>query len=189
MKMADECGSRPSFTVRLLTTVFILTMCAAPASAAVAPRIVVGLGEILWDVFSDTKRKLGGAPTNFCYHAHALGDRGVVCSRVGNDELGREAKAILDARGVDTRLMQKSLDRPTGRVLVKLSASGSATYEFEDDSAWDALELTDDWKCLAQVRSRKGGLADAECAHACSSLYDSPPLRKAAHAERAPALL
>jgi fructokinase len=35
---------------------------------------VVGLGELLWDLFPDGKQ-LGGAPANFAYHARALGGR------------------------------------------------------------------------------------------------------------------
>ena len=50
---------------------------------------LVGLGEILWDMLPDGK-KLGGAPANFAYHAQALGERGVVVSCIGDDELGRQ---------------------------------------------------------------------------------------------------
>ena len=46
-------------------------------------RIVVGLGELLWDMFPAGK-KLGGAPANFAYISNLLGDRGVVASRVGD---------------------------------------------------------------------------------------------------------
>ena len=38
---------------------------------------IVGLGELLWDVFP-TKKQLGGAPANFSYMAHLLGDEGAV---------------------------------------------------------------------------------------------------------------
>jgi len=37
---------------------------------------VVGLGELLWDLFPD-KKQLGGAPANFSYMTHLLGDTGV----------------------------------------------------------------------------------------------------------------
>jgi len=50
--------------------------------------LMVGLGEVLWDILP-SKRVLGGAPANFAYMATVFGDRGVVASRVGNDELGR----------------------------------------------------------------------------------------------------
>src|SRR5438445_37737 len=42
---------------------------------------VVGLGEILWDLLP-SGRQLGGAPANFAYCAHLLGDRAVVASRI-----------------------------------------------------------------------------------------------------------
>ena len=40
-------------------------------------KTVVGLGEVLWDVFPEGK-KLGGAPANFAYHAAQLGLDGIV---------------------------------------------------------------------------------------------------------------
>ncbi|HTG30548.1 MAG TPA: carbohydrate kinase, partial [Methylomirabilota bacterium] len=48
---------------------------------------IVGLGELLWDVFPNRK-ELGGAPANFAYMISLLGDEGVVASRVGRDRLG-----------------------------------------------------------------------------------------------------
>jgi len=47
--------------------------------------VVVGIGELLWDVFPDVK-KAGGAPINFVYHATQLGAEGYAISAVGNDE-------------------------------------------------------------------------------------------------------
>src|SRR5579862_9118363 len=56
-----------------------------------APRpIVVGLGELLWDLFPRGKQ-LGGAPANFAYTTALLGDSGIVASRIGDDRLGQEA--------------------------------------------------------------------------------------------------
>ena len=37
--------------------------------------VVVGIGELLWDVFPEVK-KAGGAPINFVYHATQLGAGG-----------------------------------------------------------------------------------------------------------------
>ena len=51
-------------------------------------RLVVGLGELLWDLLPEGAR-LGGAPANFAVMAGRLGDRAVVASRVGADELGK----------------------------------------------------------------------------------------------------
>ena len=46
--------------------------------------VVVGIGELLWDVFPEVK-KAGGAPINFVYHATQLGAEGYAISAVGND--------------------------------------------------------------------------------------------------------
>ena len=39
---------------------------------AVVRPLLVGIGEILWDILPDG-RQMGGAPANFAYHARALG--------------------------------------------------------------------------------------------------------------------
>ena len=54
--------------------------------------LVIGLGEVLWDLLPSGK-VLGGAPTNFAYMSTALGDEGVVASRIGNNSLGHAAHA------------------------------------------------------------------------------------------------
>ena len=55
---------------------------------------MVGLGEVLWDILPSGK-VLGGAPANFAYMTNVLGDEGIVASRIGNDELGREACRVM----------------------------------------------------------------------------------------------
>ncbi len=113
--------------------------------------VIVGLGEVLWDVFPDGAR-LGGAPANFACHAASLassGDRVAVVSSVGDDDLGREAVDKLAAQGLDTSTIQVS-ERPTGRVLVSLDEEGKATYDFAADSAWDRLAWTTELQTLAE---------------------------------------
>jgi fructokinase len=109
---------------------------------------VVGLGEVLWDVFSPSNRLLGGAPANFAYHSLCMGNNGVVCSSVGRDELGAEALATLESRGVNTGYIQTSSSCPTGTVMVTLSPDGEPSYVIEG-GAWDELELTAAWRQLA----------------------------------------
>jgi hypothetical protein len=48
---------------------------------------IVGLGEVLWDLFPEGPR-FGGAPANFAGHAARLGAEAVMVSQVGDDELG-----------------------------------------------------------------------------------------------------
>jgi len=101
----------------------------------------LGLGEVLWDLLPGG-RQLGGAPTNFTYHAHALGAKAGLLSRVGNDELGREILTRLTRLGVDTDGVTVDPEAPTGTVSVALDAQGHASYTIHEKVAWDFLEFT-----------------------------------------------
>jgi len=117
--------------------------------------IIVGLGELLWDVLPGGLQ-LGGAPANSAYHAAALGDRGIIASRVGNDELGREALRRLMKLGLKTVHVQIDIERPTGTVLVQVDEKGQPDFTITEDVAWDFLEWTLQWQALAAE-------ADAVC--------------------------
>lgn len=121
---------------------------------------VVGIGELLWDVFP-TGRRLGGAPANFAYHCAGLGCRARVVSRVGDDPLGRETLARLSGLGVDVSLVQVDAGRPTGTVGVQLSPTGQPTYSIHEDVAWDALAdpgpVTADALCFGTLACRGEG--------------------------------
>lgn len=108
--------------------------------------LIVGLGELVWDLFPDGKR-LGGAPANVCYHAAALGNHGVLATRVGQDALGEEALTLLNQKGVDTSAVQRDPGRPTGTVKVTFRA-GDPSYDIDAAAAWSALEWTDAWEAL-----------------------------------------
>jgi fructokinase len=116
---------------------------------------IVGLGELLWDLLP-TGRQLGGAPANFAYHAAMLGNRGIVASRLGNDELGREALHRLRQLGLATSYVQLDASHPTGTVLVELDEKGKPDFTITEDVAWDFLEWTESWQELASQ-------ADAVC--------------------------
>jgi fructokinase len=103
---------------------------------------VVGLGEVLWDILPDGTRHLGGAPMNVAVHAQALGSIASVISAVGDDDLGREALALLrQTHGLDAQAVEVLAGRPTGAVDVRLK-DGQPTYEFRADVAWDFLSAT-----------------------------------------------
>lgn len=108
---------------------------------------VVGLGELLWDLLPSGKQ-LGGAPANFAYCSHLLGNRGVVASRVGADALGREAREQLLARALTDRFLQADSSLPTGTVEVQLD-NGQPRYQIATPCAWDAFEWTLEWETLA----------------------------------------
>ena len=117
--------------------------------------LFIGLGELLWDLLP-TGRQLGGAPANFAYIASLLGNRSAVLSRVGSDDLGREARDRCSALGLDISHLQSDPARPTGTVNVTLDAQGIADFEIVENVAWDNLEWTPDLKTLA-------ALADVVC--------------------------
>lgn len=99
---------------------------------------LVGLGEILWDMLPGGKQ-LGGAPANFAYHAQALGDKGVVVSCIGDDELGREILSLLDGLGLDSRYIAVDRDHPTGTVTVELDKAGKPNFTIHENVAWDSI--------------------------------------------------
>ena len=117
-------------------------------------KTIVGLGEMLWDMLPGGER-LGGAPANFAVMASRLGDRGVVASRLGKDDLGRRALDALAQLPVDASFLQSDGEYPTGTVSVTL-AQGEPEYTIHEPVAWDRLTFTDEWRGLAQQ-------ADAVC--------------------------
>jgi fructokinase len=109
---------------------------------------VVGLGEILWDLLPSGKR-IGGAPANFAYCSHLLGENAIVVSRVGNDLFGREIREELAKFGVSDQFVQADALHPTGMVQVRLDSAGQPTFEFVQPVAWDFLEWTPELQTLS----------------------------------------
>jgi fructokinase len=105
-----------------------------------AKPVVVGIGEVLWDVLPGGKQ-LGGAPANFAYHANALGAEGVVVSRVGDDDPGREILARLDALALDRSRVSTDPRYTTGRVDVRVDGAGVPEYVIHAPAAWDFIPL------------------------------------------------
>lgn len=100
--------------------------------------VVVGIGELLWDVLPTGKRA-GGAPINFVYHATQLGAEGYAVSAVGNDVFGTEIVQELDKNGICHLL--GTVEYPTGSVMVELK-DGIPTYTIIEGVAWDHIPLT-----------------------------------------------
>jgi len=120
-------------------------------SPSQTPRpLVVGLGELLWDLFPKGKQ-LGGAPANFAYITALLGDSGIVASRVGDDRLGQEALWHLKSSGLDVSRIQRDPTHPTGTVKVEVDFRGQPEYHISENVAWDFLEFSEDWISLARA--------------------------------------
>lgn len=108
---------------------------------------VVGLGEILWDVFPERK-VLGGAPANFAYHVSQFGFNGYAVSAIGDDLLGKEILKSLEEKELNYLIEQT--DFPTGTVKVQLDGRGIPTYEITENVAWDNIPFTTRLENLAK---------------------------------------
>jgi fructokinase len=129
---------------------------------------VVGIGEVLWDLFP-AGPQLGGAPANFAYHAHALGARAQVLTRIGRDSFGRDILERFKAMDLPLETVQLDDAAPTGTVTVRLNGDGVPHFVIHENVAWDRLEITD--SARAAVAS-----ADAIC---FGSLAQRQPLSRA----------
>jgi fructokinase len=116
--------------------------------------LVVGIGELLWDLLPSGPR-LGGTVSNFAVMIGRLGSRAVIASRIGADDFGQRASAELSLFPLDTAHLQTDPVHATGTVGVQLK-DGQPEYTIAEPVAWDFLELSDDWRRVAQS-------ADAVC--------------------------
>ena len=101
--------------------------------------IIVGMGEVLWDVLPEGK-KIGGAPANFAYHISQFGLDSCVVSAVGDDKLGYEILDNFDKKKLNY-LIEK-VPYPTGTVQVELDETGIPCYEIKEGVAWDNIPYT-----------------------------------------------
>lgn len=106
------------------------------------PRII-SFGEVLWDLFPDGGR-FGGAPANFACHAALQGAEVTICTAVGDDSYGDDAIRILSEYDIDVSLVQTVATASTGTASVNLDDEGKPSFLFQENSAWDKLQWTDD---------------------------------------------
>ena len=117
-----------------------MTVATRNPTSEIEKPVVIGLGEVLWDLLPGGK-KFGGAPANFAYHAQALGAEAYVVSCVGDDELGDEILRQLDALGLSREYIAIDAEHPTGTVSVDLDARGKPSYVIHENVAWDFIRL------------------------------------------------
>ena len=110
-------------------------------------RMIVGLGEALWDVLPEGK-KLGGAPANFAYHAGQFGLDTIAISALGEDKLAEETIDALKEHNLN--YLMPRVPYPTGTVQVTLTGDGIPTYDIKENVAWDNIPYTDEMKEIAQ---------------------------------------
>lgn len=110
---------------------------------------IVGIGEVLWDVYPDGRKVAGGAPFNFAFHCHQLGHPSAIVSRVGNDDLGRELRERVRELGLSDEYIQTDHEHPTGTVQVALGTNAVPTYTITEHVAWDYIAWEDRLESLA----------------------------------------
>ena len=110
-------------------------------------RLVVGLGEVLWDMLPEG-RKIGGAPVNFAYHAGQFGIDSMAVSAIGNDKLGEDT--IAEMNGKHLNHIFPSVPYPTGSVQVKLDEKGVPAYDIKENVAWDNIPFTNEIESVAR---------------------------------------
>ncbi len=135
-------------------------------------KTVVGIGELLWDLLP-AGPQLGGAPANFAYHAKVLCGQGIPVSCIGNDDLGKNALALLEQHGLSKAYVAVDENRTTGTVTVTLDDAGVPSYTIHEGVAWDFVPETPALQQLAQQ-------ADAICFG--SLAQRSPMTRSTIHA-------
>jgi fructokinase len=100
-------------------------------------------GEVLFDVFPDGKRILGGAPFNVAWHLQAFRRAPLFLSRVGPDTEGNLIRQAMRSWGMALRGLQSDPLHPTGRVSVRLDA-GEPSYDIVDHCAYDYITLDEE---------------------------------------------
>ena len=131
--------------------------------------VVVGLGEILWDMLPGG-RQLGGAPANFAYHAHTMGAETYILSRIGNDPLGDDIIAKLDSTDLSHEYIQRDDTYPTGTVSVEIDSNGQPSYVIHESVAWDFLQYDN---ALLQLATRTDAVCFGSLSQRCQTTRTS----------------
>jgi fructokinase len=111
-----------------------------PCSAAKLRACI--FGEVLFDLFPDGRRVLGGAPFNVAWNLAALGADPLLISRVGTDADGSSVRNAMRISGLDDSGLQNGPGENTGQVRVTIEDNEPA-YEIVHPVAWDAIAEPD----------------------------------------------
>ena len=120
-----------------------------PVRVALDGRPVI-VGEVLFDVFPDGTRVLGGAPFNVAWHLQAFGLEPLMVTRIGDDAFGEQVVGAMERWGMDVAGLQHDDAAPTGRVQVELD-DGAPTFEILEDQAYDRLDASDAVAAIADL--------------------------------------
>jgi fructokinase len=104
-------------------------------------KTIFSFGEILWDRLPN-KTNLGGAPFNFTYRVNSLGNKGLMISRLGKDDLGQKAFDKVAELGMDRRYIQWDEKRSTGTVDVFFDENNNPDYVINPGAAYDNIQIS-----------------------------------------------
>ena len=99
-------------------------------------------GEVLYDLFPDGRRVLGGAPFNVAWNLAALGADPLLLSRVGTDSAGSSVRNAMRIWGLDDSGLQNGPGEHTGQVRIDIE-EGEPAYDIVHPVAWDAIAAPD----------------------------------------------
>ena len=113
------------------------------STANEASRRVLVVGEVLWDIYKESKR-LGGAPLSFAAHAKRLGCDPRLISAVGNDELGECAITKIASLELETGQIQRTCRFRTGTAHVHAGPGEQTRFVISRPAAYDCVTVSDE---------------------------------------------
>jgi fructokinase len=111
-----------------------------PGDDVQSPGPIVVVGEVLWDIFAESRR-LGGAPLNFAVHAKRLGHCPILISALGRDDLGNTAAKEISELGLSLEMVNRSANHATGTASVSIDGDGHPSYRIPRPAAYDEIAL------------------------------------------------
>jgi fructokinase len=112
-------------------------------------QLVIGIGEVLWDIFpAKNLQIMGGAPANFVFHTAQMGLQSLLISAVGKDNLGLALRKELEQHQIKHHL--QTTDYETGSVLVSLDLNGIPSYDIKEPVAWDFIDINENLVAAAK---------------------------------------
>lgn len=112
-------------------------------------RTIIGLGEALL-VEHPNRLEPGGLGGLVAVEACRLRQRGVLITRIGQDEPGDELQRLLREHDVDTRFLQYDPDLPTGRTIIR-PIGPPVQRHLESRASYDNLQWDFDLEDAAQL--------------------------------------
>lgn len=106
--------------------------------------IIVSIGELYWNVFSD-KKQPGGAPASFAFHTQKMGAKSHIISAVGRDSDGRRLMGRLKRAKINQ--IVSFTDFPTGTADT-IQNGDNLNYSISKNVAWDYIEPTNEMESL-----------------------------------------